>query len=93
MIIEIYLEDVCSDRARKHVYNCKRKFKAADHILYVLVGGRTTCALCSVYGREYSTKYVHILCGVQDEKKQEWQKSPTLGPGKQTAKIRFGLDK
>jgi hypothetical protein len=36
MNLEKYLEDVCLDLiVSKHVYNCSRIFKAADHILYI----------------------------------------------------------
>ncbi len=50
MSIEINLEDVCLDVlvVKKHVYNCNRLFKTADHIH---VGVRT-CTLFVQYIRE-----------------------------------------
>ncbi len=50
---------------RKHVYNCSRIFKAADHILYMWVWAHVRTL--------YST---YIWERVQDGKKQEWQKCP-----------------
>ncbi len=37
-------------------------------------------------------KFISFLKTLQ-RLKQEWQKSPALGPGKQTAKTWFGLEK
>ncbi len=75
--MEKYLEDAFLDLiVRKHVYNCSRIFKAADHILYMWVGVRI-CTLYSVqyiYGREYRMG------------KNRNSRNVQLGPGKQTAK-------
>jgi hypothetical protein len=68
MNTEKYLEDECLDLiVRKHVYNCSRIFKAADHILYNVHVGVRTCKL-------YIVQYIWER--VQDGKKQEWQKCP-----------------
>ncbi len=62
--MEKYLKDACLDLiVRKHVYNCSRISKAADH-------GTCRCE------NMYIVHCTFIWERVQDGKKQEWQKCP-----------------
>ncbi len=40
-----------------------------------------------------SKQYISVFLKTLQRLKQEWQKSPASGPGKQTAKTWFGLEK
>jgi hypothetical protein len=61
MNIEINLKDVCLDLLvlRKHMYNCNRLFKAADHmyIVHVHVGVRT----CTVNSGESTCEGAAVI--------------------------------
>jgi hypothetical protein len=69
MNMEKYIEDACLDLiVRKHVYNCSRIFKAADHILYGTVyicGCENKCIVMYCGGSCIVVEiYLFVICVV-----------------------------